>query len=600
MKKISQKVLLCAAVAILLCFAACKNSSSPGDYIYFAINRPNSDSGIEIPEGSYSFGGDLPGELKIAETDSSGKKNFSAEENADGIYIKFAIPNEDVVCYEIFIEGIGQVSENWFGSNLSETDFFYPFLAPGKEYTVRIKFLKDEESDDDGFTIESSNRTVGYIDMKAKAGASSKGEVKLSNFGIIDVKKNGDFKFTKKPAFKNENLLTGNDYDWVLGIGLNEGVSWDHPNRRSKWLTEIEISNKDLLDKTYNFYTYPRPYGEVKKVDFILWRPKMYYQYGGKEYKYQWDGKTLDTNCTAESELWTNININNSTDVAKIKGTWRYDEVFYDDPMAGLTTNFTELYDIDDESIAVKYINAITKRNGSAFTKKEIAERWCASSLSDTLPSNCFYYEEVEFYDNSNPGGTTNNPSAVEDKPNDSFESGNSSNENFGGTGDTTSSSSGNSTTDNSSNSPSSGTSAGEDKDDSTGGEYVKPGVSDNENEQPDDSSNGNVSEEIGTGVKNSLSARNISSYRKTAYKYKIYTLDSNVTIFSDSKTVTTENGYTETLVEYFADYESSSSSYTRHYDLKLFEGGIVFRVSWSGKDEVGKDYKWHRDFQKQ
>ena len=471
-------------------------------------NPGSDDSSSDI---RHSLRDDVSEELKI-------KENFSAVQNADGIQIEFTIP-KDANAYEVYIDRIGLVTENFFGvGNMTEDDFFYPFLAPNKEYTIRVVFLKAEvEKDGWNYGHPDGDGIIGWFDVKATAGASSKGEVRLNDFGKIAVEKNGDFKFTKKPAFENENLIQ----DWILGIGLSEGVSWLHDDRRSKWLTEIDIPNKEILNKKYNFYTYPRTYGDVTKVDFIVYRPKLFYKYSEKEYKYQWDGYPLDTNCRAEEFLLTSIDIKKSEDVEKIKGKWRYDEVFYDDPRSGLTTNFTELYDIDDENIAVKYIHAITKRNGSAFTKKEIAEHWCSYYPSDTLPNDCFYYEEGEFYYDSDSDDVN--------KPNDSS------------------------------------------------------------------SSNGDASSETAPVSKFAV---NKSSDGQTAYKYKIYTLYSYVTLSSDLKTLTEKyEDVKQPLSECFADY---NGDFTRKYDLKLFEGGRVFRVSWFGKDEYGTDYKWHRDFQKQ
>lgn len=231
--------------------------------------------------------------MKIPETGDSKNKNFSAEENAEGIFITFAIP-EDTNAYEVYIEGIGLVTENYFGvGNKSEDDFFYPFLTPNKDYTIRVKFLKKEVEKDGWNFGRPDDGIIGYFDVTAKAGADSQGEVYLTSKGQIDVKKNGDFIFTKKPAFENESLIQ----DWILGIGLSEGVSWLHDDRRSKWLTEIDIPNKEILNKKYNFYTYPRSNDDVTKVDFIVYRPKLSYKYGEKEYNYQWAGYTLDTNC---------------------------------------------------------------------------------------------------------------------------------------------------------------------------------------------------------------------------------------------------------------------------------------------------------------
>lgn len=338
-------------------------------------NPGSDDSTSDI---RHSLRDDVSEELKI-------KENFSAVQNADGIFIKFSMP-KGTNSYEVYIDGIGLVTENYFGvGNMTEDDFFYPFLVPNKEYTIQVVFFEAEvEKDGWNYGRPDGDGLLGWFDVKATAGASSKGEVRLNDFGKITVEKNGDFKFTKKPVFENESLMQ----DWILGIGLSEGVSWLHDDRRSKWLTEIDIPNKEILNKKYNFYTYPRPYGDVTKVDFIVYRPKLFYKYGEKEYKYQWDGKTLDTNCTAESELWTNININNSTDVAKIKGTW---------------TENGEWNNTDDDSINVHVVyNSVlvigattvknwsytyTKLDGSAFTKEEL--------LDDYIRAYSYRYETV-------------------------------------------------------------------------------------------------------------------------------------------------------------------------------------------------------------
>ncbi|MDE7290699.1 MAG: hypothetical protein K2N58_01490, partial [Treponemataceae bacterium] len=492
-------------------------------------NPGSDDSSSDI---RHSIRDDVSEELKI-------KENFSAAQNADGIQIKFAIP-KDTNSYEVYIDGIGLVTENYFGvGNMAEDDFFYPFLTPNKEYTIQVVFFGAEvEIDGWNYGRPDGDGLIGWFDVKATAGANSKGEVRLNDFGKITVEKNGDFKFTKKPAFENESLIQ----DWILGIGLSEGVSWLHDDRRSKWLTEIDIPNKEILNKKYNFYTYPRPYGDVTKVDFIVYRPKLFYEYGGKEYKYQWDGYTLDTNCRAEEFLLANIDIKKSEDVAKIQGTWKYvwegDVEVYNIPCHGVCN---ETFVISGNNVKNNWSYTYTKRNGSAFTKKEIAN-WCSYYFSDTLPNDCFYYEEGEFYYD--------------------FPNYDSSNED---------------------------TSVGESKEDSTGDDYPKPVEPSTPNE--------NVSDKTDTVSRFAVK----SSDGKTAYKYKIYTLDSNVTLSSDSKTLTVkyENGE-QPLSEYFADYTSSSGSYTCYYDLKLFADGSSLKIICSGKNDNGTDYSYGSDYKKQ
>lgn len=274
-------------LAVLFLFAACSNSSSSG--------------GDGFSESDYSTTnidrslGEISEDLKILESDiGSDEKNFEAEDSNEGIYIRYFVIPENAGSYRILIDGIGQVTENYFDvGSLKGYSFFYPFLEPNKKYTVRVVFQREEERDSQGYTVNQPDFIIGYFDITIKAGAQSKGEVFLEDFGKIQVSKNGDFKFTKKTAFHNENLLADK---WYVEIGLNEGVSWMHPDRRSKWLTQIQIPCTEL-GETYNFYTYPNSGGDVTKVDFIAYRPIMDYEYDRMEYRYQWDGYTLDTNC---------------------------------------------------------------------------------------------------------------------------------------------------------------------------------------------------------------------------------------------------------------------------------------------------------------
>lgn len=326
---------------------------------------PPQESDDSSSDVYHSLRDDVSEESKISQT-GNGKENFSAEQNAEGILIKFTIP-KDVNAYEIYIDGIGLVTENYFGvGNMTEDDFFYPFLTPNKEYKIRVVFLKAEvEEGGWNFGHLGGNGIIGWFDVTAKAGAGSKGEVRLNDYGKITVEKNGDFKFTKKPTFENESKIS----NWVLGIGLNEGVSWLHEDRRSKWLTEIDIPNNEVLNKKYNFYTYPRSWGDVTKVDFIVYRPKLFYKYGEKEYKYQWAGYTLDTECTAELKLWTDIDITKSADVAKIQGTWtrknNWDDAYFDDIQAHVVA--TETLVVDGDTVKILNYREYTKPDNTTF-----------------------------------------------------------------------------------------------------------------------------------------------------------------------------------------------------------------------------------------
>ena len=306
--------------------------------------------------------------MKIEETDSSGNKNFSAEEdNKEGVYVEFAIP-KNAAAYEIYIDGIGKVTENYSIGSKTEYGFFYPFLEPGKEYTVRVQFRKENNTDSSGYEIFTPDVIIGYFDITAKAGAQSKGEVFLEDLGKIQVEKNGDFKFTKMPVFHNESLLKD---EWVMEIGLCEGVSWMHNDTRYKWCTTIQIPNKEILNTTYNFYTYPRYWGEVTKVDFISYRPSMNYKYGDETYYYQWvSTQPMDTDCTAEDYLWTDIDI--TKDAAKLQGTWTRktwegNHDWYDIPCYEVGT---ETLVINGDKVKCTYYYTYTKLNGT-FTEAE-------------------------------------------------------------------------------------------------------------------------------------------------------------------------------------------------------------------------------------
>ncbi|MDE5776126.1 MAG: hypothetical protein K2H67_04525 [Treponemataceae bacterium] len=232
--------------------------------------------------------------MKIPETGSSENENFSAEENAEGIFITFSIP-ENTNAYELYIEGIGLVTENYDVRNKTEDDFFYPFLTPDKDYTIRVKFLK-EEVEKDGWNFgRPENGIIGYFDVTAKAGSQSKGEVSLIHKGQIDVKKNGEFRFTKKPTFQNEDLLSKNGNKWEVEIGLVEGVSWEHgAERRTKWHTMQETIPINNIYDPIDLYEDQEKEKTEYSIDFICVRPILNYEYKGKTYKYQWDSFVRD------------------------------------------------------------------------------------------------------------------------------------------------------------------------------------------------------------------------------------------------------------------------------------------------------------------
>ena len=380
-------------MAILFSFAACNNSSSSsGD---------DAGDNPQTPPGS--SGGLNSGSLEdtshsVSEGNRLSEEYFDVKSCDDGIYLECDVPG-GTTQFRVYIDGIGLVAEDLrCNENRSRGYFFYPFLTPEKKYTISFVFLREEDFDEDGYCLGHAygNDAIAWFETEATAGKNSKGEVRIKDFGEIEVGDNGDFKFTKKLTFENEQLLTGSGYDWTLGIGISEGRSWLWPDRRSKWLTEIQIPNKEILNKPYNFYTYPRTYGDVTKADFIVWRPRLSYTYKGEVYPYQWDGYTLDTNCKAYSELWTNIDITKDEDVKKLKGTWtrksEWDD--YDDGVYNYGISYhciyTDSYTFVDKTVKNEWSYTYTKRDGSVFTKEELY------SIADNLD---WEYKEIPLSD---------------------------------------------------------------------------------------------------------------------------------------------------------------------------------------------------------
>lgn len=357
-------------MAILFSFAACNNSSSSsGD---------DAGDNPQTPPGS--SGGLNSGSLEdtshsVSEGNRLSEEYFDVKSCDDGIYLECDVPG-GTTQFRVYIDGIGLVAEDLrCNENRSRGYFFYPFLTPEKKYTISFVFLREEDFDEDGYCLGHAygNDAIAWFETEATAGKNSKGEVRIKDFGEIEVGDNGDFKFTKKLTFENEQLLTGSGYDWTLGIGISEGRSWLWPDRRSKWLTEIQIPNKEILNRPYNFYTYPRTYGDVTKADFIVWRPRLSYTYKGEVYPYQWDGYTLDTNCKAYSELTTNIDIKKDEDVKKLQGTWtRKNE--WDDYRYGILYHcvYTDSLTFAGKNVTTNEFWTYTKRDGASFTKEEL------------------------------------------------------------------------------------------------------------------------------------------------------------------------------------------------------------------------------------
>lgn len=322
-------------------------------------------------DSDYSLG-DAPESYRLSE------KYFEVKECAEGIYLEFTVL-AGTEHFRAYIDEIGQVSEELRYKKDSNNKglFFYPFLAPGKEYTVRIVFMRAEDKDKDDFSLNyiDGDGIIGWFETKIKAGANSKGEVRIQDCGEMEVKPNGDFKFTKMPKFENEENFAKSGHSWIMDLALVEGVSWMHEGRKTKWRAVAELTQESLT-KTQNLYTieYGWKVNEPFEIGFICYRPILYYEYGGNTYKYLWWSGTHDTpDLKKEDDLWTNIDITKSADVAKIKGTWtmkmwegNYD--WYDIPC----------YDVDTETLVIDGGNVkrtvyytYTKLNG-AFTEAEL------------------------------------------------------------------------------------------------------------------------------------------------------------------------------------------------------------------------------------
>ncbi|MBD5439805.1 MAG: hypothetical protein HDR33_02060 [Treponema sp.] len=214
--------------------------------------------------------------------------------------------------------------------------------------------------------------------------------------------------------------------------------------------------------------------------------------------------------------MYTSIDISKDADVAKIQGTWtKKSEWNSDDYGISCHEVYIDMLVITGSNVKNNWSYTYTKRNGSAFAKEEIAH-WCSYYLSDVLPDDCFYYEEGEFYDNSDPSAP-----------------------------------------------------------------------------------NGNIDEDGSNGTAStSFSDKDISTYGRTVYKYKIYILYSNLTLSSDLRTLTEKHeGSNRPLSEYFGDYESSNR--TEHYDFKLFEDETTLKIIHSGNDH-GEDYSYWEEYKKQ
>ncbi len=350
-------VLTTLLFTLLFSLSSCDNgsTSSPSE----------NDSGIDTSLGT------PPDEtLKIPDSDITVKKDC-----ADGIFLEFPIP-EKTSQYRVHIDGIGQVAESvWFNDERTKGAFFYPFVTPGKEYTLRFAFYS-KEIERDGWNY-GGGECVGWFDATVKAGSRSKGEVRLLSKGAVSVKSNGEFKFTERPSFQNENVMNG---DWNMIVALVEGVSWEHgDDRKTKWRGELNIPSAELT-KTINLYLYNengswRNGGEWE-IDFLCIRPRMEYTYDSKKYTYQWDNLLHETPLLdTGSGLWKVIDLEKADDVEKIKGTWKHEEQWerwYDDEKTlKVKIVYEETLVIETANVTETDVWTYTKPDGDAFTETE-------------------------------------------------------------------------------------------------------------------------------------------------------------------------------------------------------------------------------------
>lgn len=116
---------------------------------------PTTPSGSQGSEGQdsdtgYTLG-DAPNGNRLSED------YFTFKDCDDGIYLECTAP-AGTWQTRVYIDGIGQVAEEiQYNDKKNRGNFFYPFLDSGKEYTIRVVFLRDEDKDDDGFVIDYIN-----------------------------------------------------------------------------------------------------------------------------------------------------------------------------------------------------------------------------------------------------------------------------------------------------------------------------------------------------------------------------------------------------------------------------------------------------------
>ena len=207
--------------------------------------------------------------------------------------------------------------------------------------------------------------------MNVTAGSRAKGEVRLPKEKHAILKADSKYKITyfQKPEFENELLLGDN---WMIEIGLMEGVSWNHgEERRTKWHCAVaipkrdfdKVENKDLRDLELS----PRndkPCNHDHEIDCICVRPIMSYEHNGKTYNYMWDGDAFDVHYPLNADF-EEIDINNPADVAKIKGTWTQNgewDYETEHSLAKVHAVYNNTLVIGDTNVNTSYLNTYKKR----------------------------------------------------------------------------------------------------------------------------------------------------------------------------------------------------------------------------------------------
>ena len=319
--------------------------------------------------------------------------------NPDGIYLEFDVPKSKFSRCDVIIDGIGKVAEE-VCVDKNKASFFYPFVEPNKDYTIHFSFKKPEPVDSEGFVIPThGNDTINEVTKTVTAGSRAKGEVRLLNPGGLKADSECNITYFAKPQFQNEHLL-GND--WQIELGMVEGISWEHGDeRRTKWHCAVRVPNNYTLEHC-NLRGLPSEHEfyedhSVHKIDFLCVRPVMSYEYDKKTYNYMWDGFTSDVNYPMNT-YFEEIDINDPTDVEKIKGIWTQKQEWDDTERfsANVHAVWNETLVIDNKNVSRSYLSTY-KKTGSAFTKQEIIDEFCYYVFSNDLPENYFDYEEGEF-----------------------------------------------------------------------------------------------------------------------------------------------------------------------------------------------------------